>query len=194
MASTPYIGQIQAFSFNFAPRGWALCTGQLLPINQNQALFALLGTYYGGDARTTFGLPNLQGRAAKGQGQGGSGLSPCVMGQVNGAEHVTLTVTQLPSHNHTLTVYPGSAPKVSSQPGTAPEASPGNATLGQLSDPSVSALNYFYNNQQPDTPLNSGYPSPALANAGGSLPVDIMQPFLVINYCIALLGLFPSRN
>src|SRR5580658_742842 len=98
---TPYVGEIRMFGFGFAPQGWALCNGQLLPINQNQALFSLLGTTYGGDGRTTFALPDLQGRVPIHMGQG-AGLSPYVMGQVGGVENVTLTIAQIPAHTHTV--------------------------------------------------------------------------------------------
>jgi microcystin-dependent protein len=194
MAVTPYIGQVQAFSFSFAPRGWALCQGQLLPINQNQALFALLGTFYGGNGTTNFALPNLQGRAVRGYGSG-PGLSACNMGQVSGTENVTLLVSNLPPHNHNLVVTPGSGPKASASDGASPDPSATNNVIGQLNDPGFSALNNFYNNDTaPAIPLNTGSGAPSLSSSGSSQPVNIMQPYIAINYSIALVGIFPSRN
>ncbi len=192
-ASTPYLGQIQAFGFNFAPKNWAQCNGQLLAIAQSQALFALLGTTFGGNGTTTFQLPNLQSRAPRGAGQG-PGLSACVMGQISGTENVTLTIANLPAHNHVLSSTGATSPKVSSQPGAAPEPSPTNNVLGALNDPSVTATNAFYNSQAPDIPLKSASGTPSLSNTGGSTPTPVMQPYLVVNFCIALAGVFPSRN
>jgi microcystin-dependent protein len=194
MAAEPYLGQIQSFSFDFTPRGWAYCAGQTMSITTNQALFALLGTTYGGNGVTTFQLPNLQGRSVRGYGVGGGGLSPCNMGQVNGTESVTLNILQMPSHIHTLTSTPGAAAKASSADGIQPNPSAGVETLGVLNDSSLTATNNFYNNLAPDTNLNTGSQPYSLANSGGNQPFSIMQPFLVINYCIALQGIFPSRN
>lgn len=192
MAASPYLGTVQAFGFPFAPKNWAQCNGQLIPIAQNQALFALLGTFYGGDGRTTFALPDLRGRAVRGYGQT-PGLSPCPMGTVAGAEQVTLLATNLPLHNHMLTTT-GAGPMVSDQPGQSPAPDNSNNVLGALNDPSLSATNNFYTSAAPNTNLNTGYGAPHLSNSGGSQPVDIMQPYLVVNYCIALSGYFPSRN
>jgi microcystin-dependent protein len=169
--SAPFISEIRTFSFSFAPRGWALCNGQLLPINQNQALFSLLGTTYGGDGRVNFALPNLQGRIALHQGQGLS------MGQRAGEESHTLILSELPIHTHTVTA----------------DAKVGNATS---------------NNPQGDVPGNTAplpiyAPSKVQAVAmnpamltisGGSQAHENRQPFLVLNYCIALQGIFPSQN
>lgn len=192
MASTPFIGLVLPFAFDFAPKGWAMCQGQLLPINQYQALFALVGTTYGGNGTTNFGLPNLQGRAARGYGQG-PGLSACTMGQVAGTETITLTVNNLPNHTHVLTSA-GTGPKVSSQIGTSPSPSSATNVLGALNDPNLTAVNNFYNSATPNINLNTGYAAPALANNGGNQPVNIMQPYIALNYCIALVGIFPSRN
>lgn len=193
MAAEPYLGQIQSFSFDFAPKGWAYCAGQTMAISSNQALFALLGTTYGGNGVNTFQLPNLQGRAVRGVGVG-QGLSSCNMGQINGSESVTLTILQMPAHTHLLTTTPGAAAKVSSADGIQPNPSAGVETLGVLNDGSLTATNNFYNNLAPDTNLNTGGQPYSLANSGSNQPFSIMQPFLVINYCIALQGIFPSRN
>jgi microcystin-dependent protein len=167
----PFIGQIQMFGFNFAPRGWALCNGQLLSIAQNTALFSLLGTTYGGNGQTTFALPNLQGRVPMHQGNGG-GLTPRVMGEQSGTETVTLISTQMPQHNHTVNAATNATSKNPS------------ANL-----PGLTAAGSSY------SPTASVQMSPTMINpSGGSQPHENMQPFLVVNFCIALEGIFPSRN
>ena len=171
--SEPFIGEIRANGFNFAPRGWAFCDGQLLPISQNSALFSLLGTTYGGDGRSTFGLPDLQGRAALHMGQG-PGLSNRPLGQKSGAETNTLNVNQLASHNHLFSPPSGSTS--------------GNTDV---------ATNNVFALAEEDNYLNS--PNAAMAegttgNTGNSQSVNNMQPNLVVNFCIALVGVFPSRN
>lgn len=162
----PFLGEIRLFSFSFAPRGWALCNGQLLPINQNQALFALLGTSYGGDGRTNFAVPDVQGRLPMHRGTGFD------QGQRGGTETHTLTSTEIPAHSHGLTVSSNAASDVI----------PTNNALGN------SGANLY---AAPGTavPLAT-----ALAAQGGSQPHPNLQPFLVINFCIALVGIFPSRN
>jgi microcystin-dependent protein len=173
----PYIGQIEAFGFNYAPKGWAQCNGQLLSIAQNSALFSLIGTYYGGDGRTTFALPDLRGRVALNQGQG-PGLSNYVIGQTSGTESVTLTTDQIPSHSHIATLR-GNSEEANSQ-----EAS--NKSFGV-------AENNIYNSNNPENgeTLNSG--SVQVAPVGGNQPHNNMQPYLTVNYCIALVGVFPPR-
>jgi microcystin-dependent protein len=173
----PFLGEIRLAGFNFAPVGWALCQGQLISIPQNEALFSLLGTIYGGDGTNTFGLPNLQGRIPLGQGQG-PGLANRTIGQVLGEESVSLTTNQLPSHNHPAACASGggnnSSPQAnywSTDPGgnTATYTAPANANGTMAPD--------------------------ALAPAsGGGQPHDNLQPFLVINYIIALQGIYPSRS
>ena len=170
--SQPFIGEIRIFAGNFAPAGWALCQGQLLAIAQNDALFALLGTTYGGDGQTTFALPDLRGRAAVHQGQG-PGLSSYVIGQQYGAEQVTVTAPQMPAHTHV--VGANSAPASTRAPGNAVWAA-GTGGLPYASTPSVS--------------MNSA----SVTSSGGSLPHENMSPFLAMNYIIALFGIFPSRN
>jgi microcystin-dependent protein len=174
----PYLGQILIVSFNFAPKGFAMCNGQLMPINQNQALFSLLGTTYGGDGRTTFALPDLQGRVPIHMGQG-AGLSPYVMGQVGGVENVTLTIAQIPAHTHTVNGQ--------SSLGTlaTPVSSNGNGNIWATQ----SRLN-VYSAAVPDTAMAAG----AITSTGGGQPYDSRSPYLVLNYVIALQGVFPSQN
>ena len=172
--SEPFIGQITIFGGTFAPRNWALCDGQLLSIAQNTALFSILGTTYGGDGRTTFGLPNLQGRLPMHPGSG-PGLSNRRLGQIGGTEKVTLTAQQVGGHTHTVRVSPS--------PGEGPDPA-GNA-LGR----SVGALVYR-------SPAAGLVPmaTDAVGTTGGGQAHDESQPFLVLNFIIALAGLFPSRN
>jgi len=170
----PFIGQIIMFAGNFAPRGWALCDGQLLSISQNSALFSILGTTYGGNGQTTFGLPDLRGRVALHPGQG-PGLSNYTLGQQSGVENVTLTTNQMPIHGHT--VAPGSSTDT-------PNAnSPANAV------PAANDQQQLYSTEANASmrPTNSG-------NAGGSQPHDNLQPLLCVNFIIALEGIYPSRS
>ena len=165
--ATPFIGQISIFGFTFAPKNFAYCNGQLLSINQNQALFSLLGTTYGGNGTTTFGLPNLQGRTPMHVGTG------FVLGQVGGEEAHTLTVSEIPVHTHgTVT---------STAAGTA-----GDPSAAFLADGSKAAY-------APGTP-NQTMAAGAIGNTGGSQSHNNMAPYLTINFCIALVGIFPSRN
>lgn len=173
--SDPFIGQIQTFGFNFAPRGWALCDGQLLAIASNTALFSLLGTIYGGDGRTSFGLPDLRGRYAMHSGNG-PGLSNRRIGDKSGTEVETLTVNQIPSHNHTVGVQSGQGNQ-RSPVGNVLAAEPANVTAP-------------YSNQAP----NGALAPAAIGNTGGTQPHNNMPPYLVINFSIALTGIFPSRN
>ena len=168
--TTPYLGQITMYAFNFAPKGWALCNGQLLSIQQNTALFSLLGTYYGGNGIQNFQLPNLQGRIPIHQGQG-AGLSPYTIGQFGGEVNHTLKLTEIPSHSHVL----------SATTTTATTTEPAGAIFG-------AAPTYT----SPATPigLNSG----TVGNTGSGQPHNNLQPLLVINFFIALTGIFPSRN
>jgi microcystin-dependent protein len=165
--SEPFLAEIRIFGFNFAPRGYALCDGQILPINQNQSLYSLLGTTYGGDGRTSFGLPDLRGRSPVHVGNGDS------LGNKGGSEGVTLSASQMPQHDHPL--------NSSSDPANAP--SPAGKVLGNAST-------QLYNDAQPLREMNPA----AVASVGGGQSHNNMQPFLVMNFCIALQGLFPSRN
>lgn len=173
--SEPFIAEIRIFAGNFAPRSWAFCNGQLLPISQNTALFSLIGTTYGGDGRTTTALPNLQGRAPMHPGRG-PGLTSRRLGQRGGVEEVTLTEAQMPSHNHSI--------QSSTSPGTI--FSP--AATSVLSR-SAGGAAYDSTDNLSNT-LNDG----TLPNTGGSQPHNNMQPFLAINFIIALQGLYPSRG
>jgi microcystin-dependent protein len=168
----PFIGEIRLFGFNFAPVGWAFCDGTLLPISQNTALFSLLGTTYGGDGRTTFALPDLRGRVPISMGTG-SGLSPYDIGQQGGAENVTLTVNAVPAHGHNIQA--NDAPASESKPGGGVLARTNASTYAAGTDGTTLSPN-------------------AISSSGGSQPHANLQPFLAINLCIALQGIFPSRN
>lgn len=167
----PYIGEIRIVGFSFAPIGWALCNGQLLPIAQNTALFNLIGTTYGGDGQTTFGLPDFRGRVPVHQGSGG-GLSPRVIGEMAGVETVTLTTNQIPAHNHAVAV---------------------SATLGS----SVSPVGNYIAAGDRDSYAPPGAPvamsSNALGSTGSSQPHENRQSFLAMNFIIAVEGIYPSQ-
>ncbi len=183
----PFIAQIMMFGGNFAPRGWAFCNGQLLAISQYAALFSLIGTTYGGDGRTTFGLPDLRGRAPIHVGQG-PGLSSREWGQRLGGETNTMTVPQMPNHSHTANTTGNISIAVSAETGEE------NTPNGQY----LAAGNNFYNDS-PTTGANlSGGSATNLAttigNTGGQQPMNNMQPSLAIYYVIALQGIFPSRS
>jgi microcystin-dependent protein len=174
LAVEPFLGQIEFYAFNFAPRGWAFCDGQTLPINQNQSLYALMGTTFGGDARTTFSLPDLRGRTPVHDGGGaGNGLTRRALGQKGGAETVTLSAAELPAHSHNL----------------AGTASAGNQVLPAGNVLADDAPDETYSDAAPDTAMHAGAIG---ATAAG--PHDNMPPYLVLNCAIALQGLFPSRN
>lgn len=177
----PFLGEIRMTGFNFAPNGWALCNGQLLAISQNAALFSLLGTMYGGNGVQTFGLPNLQGRVPIHQGTG-LGLSPYAVGEIGGSENVTLLTTQMPAHNHLM--------GVSNQSGAV--ADPTNAILAQGNSGSgrapVAVSDYV------STAATGTLAPTAIQPAGGSQPHSNIQPFLCVNFIIALQGIFPSRS
>ncbi|KAF2339722.1 MAG: tail fiber protein [Flavobacterium nitrogenifigens] len=168
--ATPYLGEIRIMSFNFAPKGWALCNGQFLPINQNQALFSLLGTMYGGNGQTTFALPNLRGKTPIHFGNGHT------IGEQGGEEAHTLSVSELPQHTHVLQA------KTDSVSTNIPSSSNLLANT---------APNLVYSGQSQNfTSMNSG----SLGSVGGSQPHLNMQPFLTLNFCIALVGIFPSQT
>jgi microcystin-dependent protein len=166
MSDTPFLGELRLMSFNFAPRGWAQCNGQLLPINQNQPLFSLFGTAYGGDGRVNFGLPDLRGRAPVHIGGSGG----FVQGDLRGEEFHTLTVPELPAHTHPL------------------KASSTNANQSTLGIPA--AANNLY--RAPSDPV-SLHPS-TVTSYGGGQPHENRQPALALCWCVALVGIFPSRN
>jgi microcystin-dependent protein len=169
----PFVAEIRCFGFNFAPTGWAQCNGQLLPISQNTALFSLIGTFYGGDGKTTFALPNLQGSVPMNQGQSG-GTSDRTIGEASGSEAITLLESEMPAHTHTLNAAES----------TATERQPPNQMFA------VGEAIGFYRSDQPSTTMNPGM----LAIGGGGAPHNNMQPFLVLNFCIALQGIFPPRG
>ncbi|MDQ4088277.1 MAG: tail fiber protein [Pseudomonadota bacterium] len=167
----PFVGEIRMFAGTFNPVGWEFCNGQLLPISENEVLFQLIGTIYGGDGEETFALPNLQSRIPIHQGQGG-GLSGRTIGEVGGVEAVTLTVQQIPVHTHPMLV--------STATGTS--TAPGNNVLAAGANVSV---------YRPATIPNQPMNPVAVTPVGGSQPHDNMQPFLVVNYIISMFGLFP---
>ena len=167
--SEPFLAEIRLFGFNFPPRGWAFCDGQILPINQNQSLFALLGTTYGGDGRTSFALPGLRGRAPMHVGTGHS------LGQKTGGDTHTLSTAQMPQHKHTA--------KASSAAGDHP--TPHNTKVLASSAPAE-----LYHGPSSPVTMRTG----TVANAGGGQGHENMQPFLALSFCIALQGVFPSRN
>ncbi len=195
--SNAYISQIIPFGCNFAPRSMAFCNGQTLPIAQNTALFSLLGTTYGGNGQTTFQLPNLQSRVPVHFGQG-AGLSSYALGQAGGTESVTLTTNQLPAHAHTAT-FNGSTSTLSASgvKATAQVASAG-ALLGKSIDNAGTTTPLIYSPAGSATAAALGGLNVAgtvTVNAtGGNLPTTIIQPYLAINFCIVLFGIFPSRN
>jgi microcystin-dependent protein len=174
--SSPFVAEIRMFACNFAPKGWATCDGQLLSISQNTALFSLLGTFYGGNGQSTFGLPNLAGRAPMHQGQG-PGLSQRFLGETSGSAAVTLLTNEMPLHNHTLNGH--------------------NAHIGSLPTPTnktILAKSAGGNSYTADTSSLTQMNFQALSLAGGSLPHNNMQPYLAVLFCIAMQGMYPARN
>jgi microcystin-dependent protein len=172
--SDPFLAEIRIFPFNFAPTGWALCDGQLMSISQNTALFSLLGTTYGGDGRSTFGLPNLQGQAPMQQGQG-PGLSLRDLGENGGEMAVALLQTQMPSHSHSLHADAIDLADTNEVSQNASFAQSGGGTLYQTSS-------------------NVTLAPQALPPAGGGQPHTNLQPYLTLNFCIALQGIYPPRS
>lgn len=172
--SEPFVAEIRIFAGNFAPRGWAFCNGQLLPVSQNTALFSLIGTTYGGDGQSTTALPNLQGRAPMHPGNGPS-LTPRSLGQRGGTEAETLTTEQMPNHNHTLRAAPD----------------PGDLNA-PTQDRSIARSSGGFAYRQTASSMVPLDPSSSSAE-GGSQPHNNMQPYLTMNFIIALVGLYPSR-
>lgn len=176
--SNPFVGEIRCFGFNFAPIGWALCDGQFLSISQNTALFSLLGTQFGGNGTSNFALPNLQGNVPMGQGNGPAGNT--VMGDVLGSSTLTLTSNQMPIHNHTIisqVVAPGGAAEHAATPTSGLSIGPSNPDGLYKTSPTI----------------NATFSPAAIGATGGSQPHDNMQPYLTLNFCIALQGVFPAR-
>jgi microcystin-dependent protein len=176
----PFVAEIRIFGFNFAPTGWAMCNGQIMPISQNTALFALLGTVYGGDGKSTFALPNLQGSAPMHPGQG-SGLSLRDLGEQSGSETVTLLQEEMPVHTHNMLARAAAGSTTDPQ-GAAP------ANMSFVSGASIGQVRGYSTSVPADTPMSA-----TLSVAGSSLPHNNMQPYLTLNYCIALQGVFPPR-
>jgi microcystin-dependent protein len=172
--SNPFVAEIRIFPFNFAPRGWAFCNGQLLPISQNTALFSLLGTTYGGNGQSNFALPNLQGSVPMHPGQG-PGLSLHDLGEIGGTDFVTLIETEMPSHPHAF--------MASNQPGEDPQA------VGESFARSLGA-NLYQTSNAGIVPMNAG----ELGPTGGNQPHNNLQPYLTLNFCIAMQGVFPPRG
>lgn len=170
----PYVGEIRLFAGNFAPAGWALCDGSVLSIAQNDVLFNLIGTTYGGDGQNTFALPDLRGRVPLHQGQG-PGLSPYVIGQAAGTEQVTLIAQQLPSHTHVLHA-------------TTADATVGASVAGNLTGKAATTSLYG------STPGGGALAAQALTASGGNQPHNNMAPFLGLNFIISLFGIFPSQG
>jgi microcystin-dependent protein len=168
----PFVAEIRIFPFNFAPKGWAWCDGQLMPLSQNTALFSLLGTVYGGDGKSNFALPNLQGRAPMHPGQG-PGLSLHDLGESSGSETVTLLESEIPAHTHSLR---------------------GNNQFGDSVIPTGKTLARFPDAYQQNTSNLVMMAPQALTPVGGSLPHNNLQPYLTFYFCIALQGIFPPRS
>ena len=169
----PFVAEIRIMAFNFPPKGWAFCDGQLLPLSQNTALFSLLGTYYGGDGTSTFALPNLQGSAAMGSGQG-NGLSERYLGESSGTPNVTLLISEIPFHGHTMAGSQDRSDELTSPANRLPPGGGVDLYSASVGSPPQMALT-------------------ALAPAGGGLPHNNMMPYLALNFCIAMQGVFPPR-
>jgi microcystin-dependent protein len=174
--STPYIGEIQIFGFDYAPYGWAYCGGVTIPVQQNTALFSLIGAQYGGNGSTTFQLPNLVNRVAVSRGQG-PGLSPYAIGETAGDNAVSLTLTEMPSHSHALSAANG------------PDSRTSAPTTGQALSSPVQSRAF-----RSGAAVNASLHPAALGVAGNGTPHENRQPALAMNYCIALQGTFPSFN
>jgi microcystin-dependent protein len=186
----PFLSEIRMMSFGFPPKGWALCDGQLLPINQNQALFSLLGTTYGGDGRVNFGLPNLQGRAPMHMGSAGQGSANHVLGELGGEQNHTLSGPELAQHNHAMLATGATAPTSATGLSPAPANTKALAQALASQGTNVPVAVQIYSLSAPNAALNAGTIGPI----GGSQPHLNMQPFLTISFCIALQGIFPSQT
>jgi microcystin-dependent protein len=173
--ASPFVAEIRIFGFNFAPTGWALCDGQLMPISQNTALFSLLGTFYGGDGKSTFALPNLQASAPVHQGQG-PGLSEYFLGQQGGSESITLLINEIPIHNHFVVATPSPAETFAAQ-GNAIARGVGMNPYQTISNANMTNMAFQI-----------------LTPNGGSLPHNNLMPYLTLTFCIALQGVFPPRQ
>ncbi|HEY3740761.1 MAG TPA: tail fiber protein [Bryobacteraceae bacterium] len=173
--SDQFVAEVRCVGFNFAPKDWAVCNGQILPLSQNTALFSLLGTYYGGNGTSNFALPNLQANVAMGQGNG-AGLTPRVIGETGGTSSVTLLQTEMPAHNHRYMIDFGDGPAASGTPNAQAAVSFGAPAFANVTTP----LTAFATN--------------ALAFTGGNQPHNNMMPYLTLNFVIALVGIYPPRS
>lgn len=174
--SSPFVAEIRMFAGNFAPTGWATCDGQLMPISQNTALFSLIGTFYGGDGQSTFGLPNFENSAPVHQGQG-PGLSDRFIGEASGEPFVTLLQSEMPAHSHFIQAYTG-------DPGDTRTPGPAESLAGPVPGNAYQTSNANLASMHPST----------LSVAGSGLPHNNMQPYLVVTFLIALQGIFPARG
>jgi len=187
--STPFIGEITMFAGNFAPRGWALCNGQLMAISQNAALFSILGTTYGGNGTTNFALPNLQSRVPIHAGQG-AGLSPYVLGQMGGVQSVTLQTNNLPAHQHPLSSANAKL-GFGAYDGAGNQASP----AGHVAAIESTGTSLNYSDQTPNASTALAYGNGAATDpVGGSQPVSVVPPYQCVNFIIATVGIFPTRS
>jgi microcystin-dependent protein len=195
----PFLGMIQAFGYNFSPRGWAFCNGQILQISQNSALFSLLGTTFGGNGQTTFGLPDLRGRVIVGAGQG-PGLTPIAYGEMGGVESVTLLTSNMPMHNHQIVNGNGQAGTVAvsttvqtvNNTNSTSETDNGSNVLG-----TSGSMLTIYRESPSGSDFLGGVTSSisgTTSAVGSNIPVNIRNPYLGVYYSIALEGIFPSRN
>jgi microcystin-dependent protein len=183
MPITPFIGEFMIFAGNFAPKGWALCDGQLLSISENTPLFALIGTFYGGNGTTNFALPDMRGRLSVHQGQG-SGLSPYQVGQKGGEEDHTLLTAEAPSHTHAVNAHNNGNTGGVSTPGAGVVM--GSPYAVEANSPAVP----IYSTDAPTLTMSGGM----VGQTGGSVPHNNLMPYLTLNWCIALQGIFPTRN
>jgi microcystin-dependent protein len=179
--SEPFVAEIRIFPFNFAPTGWAMCNGQLMPISQNTALFSLVGTFYGGDGQSTFALPNLEGAAPMHPGLG-PGLAQRFLGEAAGVETITLTTSEMPAHTHSMMARAAAG-------NTTNPTNAVTATTSWVAGTSFGAVNAYSTTVPADTPMSA-----TLAVSGGGLPHSNLQPYLTLNFCIALQGVFPPRG
>jgi microcystin-dependent protein len=179
--SSPFVAEIAMFAFNFPPIGWASCQGQLLPISQNTALFSLLGTMYGGDGKSTFALPNLQDQTVVGSGQG-AGLSDYLQGETIGSANITLITSEMPAHNHFF--------NATTDRGNTASANNTVPATGAAGPPNQAISGFVYSATAPNNQLNAF----ALGVTGSSFPHNNMQPYLTLNFCIAMQGVFPPRT
>lgn len=196
-AQDPMLGEVRIFAGNFAPRGWAFCEGQLLPVSQNSALFSLIGCTYGGDCRTTFALPDLRGRVATGVGNG-PGLQPITWGQRGSIDYATLSVSQMPSHTHNATTSGSSSIALSATPAVNETPAAGDVPAAAQFGNGLGATKVKAYGPATDLvsggPINSGTQTISVQPTGGSQSFDNRHPFLGVRYIIALQGYFPSRS